>query len=252
MEITTSALLMGKPTIIKDKPYLATAEYVKPFFDQMSKFTDNFIVKVETPDQSTITNNEEDTTFNRVWIQAVMPEKYCIDNHDECYGLVYGLDVKNPVYKIYRGYLNKACTNLCVFNPQWQSVNELKPGEYFNFSIQNLMEMISNFEERIRYMKNTYLSSEMNERQRLFGNMLEKAILEEYNNIGGKVKIATSNVIKAYEDVYLDSDSKYYVHNQDSSVFNYYNAFTEILKNDKKDIFLKFEKTLLINSLFNL
>ena len=42
MEITLSRLLEGKPTIIKGKEYLATKEYVSPFIDEMSKYTDKF------------------------------------------------------------------------------------------------------------------------------------------------------------------------------------------------------------------
>ena len=37
----------------------------------------------------------------------------CIRDSDEVVGLVYGLDVRKPVVKIYRGGLNRACTNLC-------------------------------------------------------------------------------------------------------------------------------------------
>ena len=81
MEITPELLLKGKPTIIKGKEYLPTKDYVQPFFDEMSKFTDKFIVKVQTPDQMTITNGDQDMTYNRVWIQAVMPDKFNIDNH---------------------------------------------------------------------------------------------------------------------------------------------------------------------------
>ena len=252
MEITVDKLLQGKPTMIKEKSYLPTKDYVNPFFDQMSKFTDKFIINVQTPDQITLTNNEEDLTFNRVWIQAVMPDKYCIDNHDEVYGMVYGLDVRQPVYKIYRGALNRACTNLCVFDPQWIQVNELKPGENFNYSIQRMMELTSNMEIMLRKMKNTYLPSGDEDKHRQLGYMIEKAMLEEYQTIGGKVKIATSTVIKAYQDVYQDTSSKYYVGNNESSVFNYYNAFTELIKEDKKDLMNKFEKTMLIGSLFNL
>jgi hypothetical protein len=66
MEITPELLLKGKPTIIKGKEYLPTKDYVQPFFDEMSKFTDKFIVKVQTPDQMTITNGDQDMTYNRV------------------------------------------------------------------------------------------------------------------------------------------------------------------------------------------
>jgi len=66
MEITLDRLRIGKPTIIKNKEYFATREYVDPFLDAMSKFTNNFIVNVQTPDQITTTDGEEDLTFNRV------------------------------------------------------------------------------------------------------------------------------------------------------------------------------------------
>jgi len=66
MEITLPKLLEGKPTIIKNKEYFATKEYVNPFLDVMSKFTNDFVVKVQTPDQITTTDGEEDLTFNRV------------------------------------------------------------------------------------------------------------------------------------------------------------------------------------------
>lgn len=66
MEITPELLLKGKPTIIKGNEYLPTADYVKPFFDKMASYTDKFIVKVQTPDQLTITNGNQDTTYNRV------------------------------------------------------------------------------------------------------------------------------------------------------------------------------------------
>lgn len=252
MEITLDYLAKGKPTVIKDKPYFKTSEYVDPFIDQMSKFTNKFIVQVQTPDQVTVTDGSEDLTFNRVWIQAVLPEKYTIDNHDECYGLIYGLDVKKPVYKIYRGYLNQACTNLCVFNPDWLEVQELLPEEKFTYSITNLMEKANDFESKLKQIKNTYLENDTDSRHKFLGQMIEKALLNEYNNLSGKTKIANSTVIDAYKSVYLDSSSSYYVGDQQTTVFNYYNAFTEILRDDKKDIMQKLEKVMLINSLFGI
>ena len=66
MEITKELLLEGKSTIIKNKNYLSTKEYVEPFFDEMSKFTDNFIIRVQTPNQMTLSGENKDITFNRV------------------------------------------------------------------------------------------------------------------------------------------------------------------------------------------
>ena len=35
----------------------------------------------------------------------------------ETYGLVYALDARIPVYKVYRAYVNKETHNMCVFDP---------------------------------------------------------------------------------------------------------------------------------------
>ena len=43
--------------------------------------------------------NKDDVTYNRVWIQAVLPDEYCFENHQEVIGMVYGLDVRKPIYK---------------------------------------------------------------------------------------------------------------------------------------------------------
>ena len=254
MEIDKDLLFEGKSTIIKNKNYLSTKEYVEPFFDEMSKFTDDFIIRVQTPSQMTISGENKDITFNRVWIQALMPEDHSIDNHRECYHLIYGLDVKKPVYKVARGYVNMACTNLCIFNPQWLSVQELEPEKSFIYSISNLMKMTSDFESRITKMKNTFLSPEVEDRQKLLGSMIEKSILYEYSNQAGKVKLSPAMVVKAYENVYMNTDSPYYVKDtEECSVFNYYNAFTELIRDaNKKDLMTGYEKTLLVGQIFDI
>lgn len=252
MEITTDLLLQGKPTVIKGKEYLPTADYVEPFLDEMSKFTDNFIVKVQTPNQMTVTDGDQDITYNRVWVQAVMPESCNIDNHAEVYSLLYGLDVRTPVYKVARHYLNNACLNMCVFNPQWLNVTELQAGDNFKYSIKNLMESANDLEIRLRKMKNTFLDRDPDAIHKLLGEQIEKVMELEWNNIGGKTKLSTATVIDAFKSVYVDSRSPYYVKDtEESSVFNYYNAYTELIR-DSKSLLNHFESTLLVDSLFNL
>ena len=74
MDITIDQLLSGKNTKIKDKEFFATKAYVEPFLDRVSKVTDDFQVKVELPDQITMTEDADDITYNRVWLQAVLPD----------------------------------------------------------------------------------------------------------------------------------------------------------------------------------
>ncbi len=252
MQITLDALLKGKQTSINNKEFLKTEEYVNPFLETMSKFTDNFIINVKTPSQVTLTNNIVDETYNRVWIQAVMPDNYTIDNHDEVYGLIYGLDVRKPVLKLYRGSLNRACLNLMTFDPSWLVTQELVPQEQAKYNIVSLMEKVSDIETKLRYMKSNTLSSALEDRHLLLGSMIDKSILFEQESLNGKVKISPACVVKAYNNVYNNTESPYYFRDQDVTIFDYYNSFTDIITKDKKDIVNKFEKTMIINNLFNL
>ena len=109
MEITLDELLRGKATRIKDRDYFPTEAYAEPFLETMSKFTSDFRVQVKLPDQITRTitgeYNTDDVTYNRVLIEAVLPDEYAWDNHDEVIGFLYGLDVRKPICKMYRGVL---------------------------------------------------------------------------------------------------------------------------------------------------
>lgn len=249
MEMTIQELLKGKSTLIKNKEYYPTKFYTEPFIERMSKFTNDFRVQVKLPDQMTITSKDTDLTYNRVVIQAVLPEKYTIDQHDEVIGLVYGLDVKKPIVKLYRGYLNQVCTNLTVFNPQWLNVQELLPGDPINFNpIKELLESTNDFKEKLDDLKNTYI--DRNARKSYLGNWVDYSLRESQDYGFGKVKIAVSTPIDAYKELFIDSESAYYIpEGIDPNMYDIYNAFTQIITDDKRDLMNKFEKTMIINRL---
>ena len=131
MEISLDQLLKGKQTSIKNKNYFQTAAYVEPFLERMSKLTDDFRVQVKLPDQITMDDEKEDITYNRVIVQAVLPEELIID-HSQVVSMVYGLDVRKPVVKFYSGALDAVCTNLCVFSPDQLSCQEIEPETALN------------------------------------------------------------------------------------------------------------------------
>lgn len=240
MEITLQKLLEGKATIIKGKEYLSTKEYVQKFVDEMSKFTNKFIVNVQEPSQVILTDNSTDTTYNKVWIQAVMPNQE--EGLNEIYHFVYALDTRVPVYKIFRSY------GPCVFNTEWLTINKIDGENTPAYSLENLMKYTNDVIPIVKKMKSTFLDSD--KRHSLLGELVEKSMLYEYNNIGGKTKLSPSLIIKAYESVYMDSSSNFYVGDtEESSVWNYFSAFTDILKDDKKDINF-FEKNHLVYLLF--
>lgn len=252
MEININKLLEGKATKIKNKDYLPTKDYVEPFIDKMSRFTDNFICQVKLPDQITLTEDTKDITYNRVYIQAVLPESYWeYENHKEVIGLVYGLDVRKPIYKLYRGGLNMACTNLCVFSPSFLNVQEIKPGEELDYSpIKNIMELTSDLESTLKKMKNTYIDRSSESIQKQLGKWCDFVLRNEYNSGLSKVKLSTATAIDAYKDLFIKEDSNYYIpDDEEASMFMIYNAFTDIISHDSKDIINTAEKTLLLSQM---
>jgi len=67
----------------------------------------------------------------------------------------------------------------------------------------------------VKKMKSIFLDSD--KRHSFLGELIEKSMLYEYNNIGGKTKLSPSLVIKAYESVYMDSSSNFYVGDTEES-----------------------------------
>lgn len=259
MDIQLDDLLRGKPTRIKDKEYFETEAYVNPFLERMSKITSDFKVKVELPDQVTLTKDGdvdlEDITYNRVWLQAVLPESYNVDNHQDVVGMVYGLDTRKPITKFYRGGLNMACTNLCVFNPTSLQTQELKPQQAIDYSPLDLViNQATNLQVWLnRLHSQTFSRDDLNINTNL-GRWIRNCLNMYYNSGLSKVKLATTTAISAYKLLFEDEESPYYVEeDSNTNMFNIYNAFTELITHDKdKDIMNKPEKTLLLKDILTL
>jgi hypothetical protein len=114
------------------------------------------------------------------------------------------------------------------------------------------MQLTDDSEIRFNKMNKEFLSSEKEDRQQKLGELIEDSMLFEISNKGGKIKIAPAMVLKAYQNVYLDSSSRNYVPDTEKcSMFNYVDAFSSLITEDDKDIVNRFEKNLLIYNMFN-
>lgn len=258
MEISITQAFAGRATRIKGKEYFSTEQYITPFLDRMSKFTDKFIINAIPADQISLTPegdvNTADIVYNRMWIQAVMPDECGFDNHDRVVGMVYGLDTRKPVSKLYVGGLNRACCNLCVFNPSFLNVQELEPETPINFNpIKSLLEQTSDVTatlKRISEIEVPYEEQIINEN---LGLWVRNTMGKQYSSNFGKVKIATSIAVDAFKLLYQDEESPYYVNpGYSTDMFNIYNAFTQCITDDKRDIINKAEKTLLISQILGI
>lgn len=251
-EITLQELLKGKATLIRGKEYYPTKTYIEPFLERVSAFTSDIKVQAIKADQISTSNKVEDTVYNRILLQAILPEKHDIDNHQEVIGLLYGLDVRKPVVKIFRNYLNKACLNMTVFSPQWINVQDMLPGEPINYSpIKSLMEYTNDFATILAKTKSTYL--DRNARTQYLGEWVDYSLRESQDYGFGKVKIAVSTPIDAYKELFINQESEYYVPvGYDPTLYDVLNSFTDIISSDNKDILNKFEKLMIINRLLKI
>lgn len=258
MNITVDELVnYGKPLIVKDKEFFPAEAYVTPFLERLQKVTNDFTVKVQLPDIITKSKeeNELDRGFVRVWVQAVLPPSYRIDNHDEVIGMVYGLDVRKPVVKFYRGGLNAACTNLCVFDPKYLDVQELEENSAIDYKpLDNILSKPNEIKAFLNKLHTIGFSRDNENINENLGKWVRNCLNIPYNNGVGNVKISKSTPIDAYQLLFEKSDSPYYVPvDRNTDMFNVYNAFTQLISNDKdKDIMNKCEKTLLLNSILDI
>lgn len=238
MEITLDKLLEGKATIIKDREFKATKEYVQPFIDEINKYAEKLIIQAQQPDQIIITDNKA-TTYNKVWIQGLLPN--VIDNKQETINFVYSLDNRVPVYKVFRSYKDKDSGNLYSCNELWIKTFEIKDDERMIIPIKTLLETNNPIEKVIDDLSNTTIL----DRNATLGKLIDKTMLSTFSSIAGKVKLSTSSIIKAYENLYFDSTSKYYSTTQ-CSMLDFYDSINQLITEDKKDIFNKFEKSHLV------
>lgn len=257
MVLTIDELLKGKATKIKNKEYFSTEQYITPFLEKMSKFTDNFLVQAKLPDQISYTQdgeiNTDDLVYNRVWIQAVLPYDIAFDNHKQTVGLVYGLDVRKPVVKLYKGGLNMACTNLCVFSPEYLNIQELAPETPIDYRpVKYIMDQtldIANTLKKLQSIEIPYIEQDIDEN---LGHWIREAMKLSYDNGFGKVKIASTLPIDAYKLLYEKKDSPYYVQKgHNCTMFDVYNAMTQVITDDTRDIVNKVEKTLLLKDILS-
>ena len=256
MELTIDQLLRGKATRIKEKEYFTTEQYVVPFLERMAKFTNEFIIQAKPADQISLTPNGdvnfEDIIYNRVNIEAVLPNEYCFEGHKQVVGFVYALDTRKPVVKEYMGGLRTACLNLCTFNPAALSVQELEPTKAINYSFLNhCLEMADDMGAKLQILSDMEFS-----REQMFhelGQQVDRCINHKFHNDFGTIKLPESLPIEVYKNLFYNEKSDYFTKEDIVSGFDVYQVYTDIICNGKsKDLVNRFEKTLLVSSIMGI
>lgn len=256
MKIDLNLLLKGKATRIKDKEYFKTEQYVVPFLERMSKLTNEFIIQAKPADQISLTIdgdvNFEDIIYNRVNIEAVLPDEYCFEGHKQVVGFVYALDTRKPVVKQYMGGLRTACLNLCTFNPAALSVQELEPETAISYNfLGHCLEIADNMGAKLHELSSMEFTKDMMYQE--MGYQIDRCINSKFHNDFGTIKLPESLPIEVYKNLFYNEKSKYFTKDDRVSGFDVYQAYTDIICNGKsKDLVNRFEKTLLVSRIMGL
>ena len=144
-----------------------------------------------------------------------------------------------------------ACLNLCVFNPDALNVAELEPTTAINYSPINLLMGMSDT-IKVTLEKLDKMTFNRNEIYEDLGLWIDRCITSKFNSGFGTVKIAESAPVNVYKDLFYNEDSNYYTQGEEVDGFTVYNAFTDLITQDKKDLVNKFEKTLLIKEIMDI
>ena len=254
LELKLDEIYRGKATMIKDNKYFSTQQYVEPFIDRVDKMCQgNFIVKAQPANQISLTPqgdvNMEDIVFNRVWIQGILPGEYAYENHQQSINMLYALDTRKPLVKIFKNTLNMACLNMCVFNPEHLNIQEIAPATAVDYNfVDYVMKLVD--DTKVRLEELTKLSFDPEDLKEKIGYWIDECIKSKYINNFGTIKLSETLPIEVYKSIVIDEKSPYFAKNRIVDGFTVYNAFTDILTNDKgRDIVNKFEKVLLVNNL---
>ena len=260
-EIQLNELLAGRATRIKNRDYFQTAAYVEPFLNRVQKISKEIRVQVQLPTQITYTANgdinTEDITYNRVLIEAILPDEYKFndDPHRAVLGMVYGIDVRKPVVKFFKGQERMSCTNLCVFSPQLLSCQDLEPETQIDFKpLERIIEQTDDTATWLKKLIETEFDCSEHNVNESLGRWIRNCINYSFNNHYQPVKIACSTPIDAYKSLFEKEDDDYYIGlNGNTSMYQIYNAFTQVLTDGmKKDPFNIFEKTLLVKDILDI
>ena len=250
---TKNNLLKGKSTIIKNKQYLSTAEYISPFFDKMDELKAEYIIRAKSADQISITNSNPDIIYNRIHIQAILPVDYYYENDcNKCIGFIYSLDTKIPTAKFYIADIDEN-QNLYAFDYSYFDVQKIEEANAINYSsIDQLLKLQNINKDIIHNIKNLNYSNRSSLINKI-GEWIDFTLTKSYIDDFGKVKLSTSLPIDAYKSLLIDKDSSYYIEDSinEIKIDQIYLAFADLIKNDK-DIINSFEKTVLLSKMFNL
>ena len=200
MEITIDYLMSGLSTVIKGKQYLSTMRYVNSFVTSMRSLNATFRSFVQSPRQSAVMNGMTLSLFNRVWVQACLPDQG--SGYRETINLVYALDNATPAYKFFKGWQDGE-DHLVVPGIDYIVVGNIEPESDIPDDFKNILDM--DFDVESWLMK---MDAPIKNRTAFFGKVIDNVLSYsvEWTN-GMKTKISADNITTAYSRLFKKDGS---------------------------------------------
>lgn len=240
MNITLDQLQTGRAYQRGQTTYKPTGELVQPFVEKLEDYVDQWVISVEQPSDLAVDVRERGDTeevevynlYSRVLLEGVLKDDYQINlNGNDLYkktiGLLYALDIQNPVMKTYSGYLRQACTNLSVFNARHIQYKNFSAADFESiyetpdFYIDQIGVEKQEFEDSMNWLINKKYEGEA--LKQLLGELSVKCFAKNqlpntaYSNA---VKMLHSNRDAGnIRNIYYKQDGQY-------SAYDIYNALT--------------------------
>lgn len=249
-------LYKGKATIIKNKQYLSAKDYVSPFVERFKDITDKFFYIAKPADQISCDKNTADLVYNKVLIFAVLPELYDMNINYITYHRVicmsYCLDIKTPLYKFYTGVIDPDFT-FFSFGINNSTALQVEPETALDYSfVKVLIDNCKNDQCKAMLIQIQDLVIDKKDIFTILGSWIDFTINQEYFDGIGKTKLSSNMAINAYKTLVLDRESDLYSSKDSIPLIDAIKAWNVQIKEDDKDIISRYEKTQLVNRLFNL
>jgi hypothetical protein len=238
--ITLETLYKGQETEIKGKKYLKTERYLKPFIEKLKDIAE-FEFYAKSPDQIT----GEAVTYNKLLAVAKLKDQWEDYNLAVCFS--YALDSKKPVAKFFKCLVKDG--QVMVYDPRAIIYQAIEPEELLSYScIKELLERTDDFTV-INSLNNANISK--SDAFRVIGKMITLNYYAFMSSDFGKVKLSKSTPNEAYEELYLNAESKFYSEDDTISYFDFLEVYNSLIADDNKDIVNKFEKSAIALQLVN-
>lgn len=239
--------------VLKDVEYKSPNELITPFVEKLKPFAEEFVNRSDSIAKAVDAKGDANSIYTKISTMCVLKREMPVKDYKQIIGLGYALDVRKPYYKIYGGYLNTRYNSLLMINPDIQHY-EIDPDSqefelsYVDFLLDKTIDLV-----QCDNAINATISGDKLSVVEELGSAIINSLDLSFNFGFGKIKIATSLIIKMYNEIYNNKNSPFsFSPGADCDVYYYYNALSNLIYNNNKDIINIPEKTLLIRSILGL